>query len=64
MDKTENVVRTISHWRWNQVGYWECEDCKGPSDALMDCDNNCDPYIYINTRFCGRCGARMEAEKE
>lgn len=56
--------RTVASWKWNKNGYWECSACNGPSDALMEEDKDVDPYMFINTKFCGRCGAEMEDDKQ
>lgn len=60
LERLRNLPTYTAHWQWNkETKYWECSDCKMMCAPLLGQDENCNPYSYQNTKFCGRCGAEM-----
>lgn len=56
------------HWIYNQNGHdwglgaWECSLCHSVNNNLT-CDRRFSPYVYVGSKYCPNCGAKMDGGK-
>lgn len=59
--------RRIGHWMHNEDNScWVCSECKEENIGIpvdVGGEGKPDPYIWLCSKFCPCCGAKMEREK-
>ena len=56
-----------AHWEWDEngmdwgLGAWKCSCCKENPATFWNCMKG-NPMRFSGSRFCGNCGAMMEAD--
>lgn len=67
LDKNKYVEIVYGQWEYDPngtdwaIGAWRCSLCKAKNDNL-GMDKNINPYLFVGSKFCPHCGAKMKKE--
>lgn len=70
MVKSEDVSPVVhARWIWNPngmdygLGAWQCSHCFTRNNNLP-MNRKMNPLMFIGSKYCPNCGAKMDAEQE